>query len=477
MALLAVIVGINLSYRETNLEKKEMEENNEDPEECVLGYGHSQNNLITSTSAGDDNNIIIVEESFDPHSITGILNICKKKLLIPYMRFLSLLGLRPIFGESTESRYFLKTFNVTYILQVIIFLVSGYVLQYMACFRRDRGFGSMSPIPFKNLNRTELKMVYDLTCSGSLISCFIIPSILHFAGYLCAYFAFRKTDDDQLTVLIERVFLTSSHVRNMNINQKQIVRTLWMFVLASFIWMFLSVALVFYMMAEGDIIFKWINHGPAWVEITMKTLLVICTICHDIIQASVISNYCLQVQLLKTYVQYMREMMLQQFLKPLDWIRSIEEFRKLLWYLNNRVASAVCLFTLVNGSYAISGTVWILASYYRKSFDSVPLYFAINVFNVMLWWIIAIAPFIQAARLNIACEYLKTVGQEVRARPYAHQETSVQELNSILIYTSSLKLNAKLFGLAIRGKYAGITLAIFVIFILVFGQSNFILTQ
>lgn len=127
--------------------------------------------------------------------------------------------------------------------------------------------------------KLQMKILYDETCSGSIASSFIIPSLLHFAGYIYALVIFRKSDDDQLPVLIERVnfrlfltdlallfltcdfqvFLTSSHVPNMQLNQRHIVINLWIFVIGSFLWMLSSITLVTYMMAEGDITFKWLD--------------------------------------------------------------------------------------------------------------------------------------------------------------------------------------------------------------------------
>ncbi|CAG9772046.1 unnamed protein product [Ceutorhynchus assimilis] len=431
-------------------------------------YG-SENHLVTSTNnMGED--IIEIEESFDPHSITGILNVCKQKLLKPYMRFLSLMGLRPII-DDTNLRFMGKTLNLFYNLQVILFLVTGYLLQYMSCFRRDRGFGSMN----SNLTASKLQMeaLYEKTCSASMASCFIIPSLLHFTGYLYALIIFRRNDDDQLPVLIERVFLISSHVPNMQVNQRHIVKTLWVFMISSFIWMIASMALVNYMMAEEDISFRWLENGPYWAQFSLKILLVVCILWHDIVQASVISNYCLQVQLLRTYVQFIREKLLQTSIRPLEWIRDVEEFRKLLVYLNEEVAPAVCILGLVNWVYAVSGTVWLLA----VRDDSVPLYTAANLLNFFLWWFIAAVPFVQAARLTMACENVKTAGQEVRTRPYAHQDTPVQELNSILLYTISLKMYAKLYNLPIRGRQIGIIFAILCVVFLVLAQNYRISTS
>ncbi|XP_066257199.1 uncharacterized protein GrlHz isoform X1 [Euwallacea similis] len=438
-------------------------------------YGGSEHNLVSSTSMGEDNNIIIVEESSDPNSLAGILYVCKRKLLRPYMRFLSLMGLRPIVGETLEQHFIAKLFNFLFNLAVIFFLIIGYLLQYLSCFRRDRGFGTISPT--NNSSRSQIKAIYYQTCNSSLISGLILPSLLHFAGYIYALYVFRKGDDNQLTVLIERVFIVSSQIPNIQINQKHIVRTLWIFVVASFIWMLSSICLVSYMMSEGEISFRWFESSTYQTKYLLKILLVVCIIWHDIVQASVISNYCLQVQLLKNYVQFISDKLLLQSIRPLEWIRDIEEFRKLLIYLNTQVAPAVCIFTVLNWTYAISGTLWLFASQYSETKNSIPVYTAINIFIVILWWFMAILPFIQAARLTIACDNVKTVGQEARTRPFAHQDTPLQELNSILIYTNSLKINARLFNLPINGKYTGITFAVMIIFFLVLGQSNIILIK
>lgn len=74
----------------------------------------------------------------------------------------------------------------------------------------------------------------------------------------------------------------------------------------------------------------------------------------------------------------------------------------------------------------------------------------------------------------MACDNVKTVGQEVRTRPSPHQDTPLHELNSILIYTTSLKINAKLFNLPINGKYTGLAFAVIVVYFLVLGNSSYI---
>lgn len=58
----------------------------------------------------------------------------------------------------------------------------------------------------------------------------------------------------------------------------------------------------------------------------MKIFLVISTLWHDIVRATIISSYCLQAQLLTSYVIFLREKLVSQAIQPLEWIRVSEKF-------------------------------------------------------------------------------------------------------------------------------------------------------
>lgn len=75
--------------------------------------------------------------------------------------------------------------------------------------------------------------------------------------------------------------------------------------------------------------------------------------------------------------------------------QEVSEFRKLLKYLNDDLSPAVCLFTIVNMSWAISGIIWLL------NLDTVdtgtePVR-VISVLNQLLWLSAAVVPFIQVS--------------------------------------------------------------------------------
>ncbi|CAH0557031.1 unnamed protein product [Brassicogethes aeneus] len=421
---------------------------------------------------------IIHPENSTHLSITTVLNYCKKKILNPYLRLLSYMGLRPFAYDHQETTFCLSFFNFTYTTLVVLLMLCGYVLQYMACFRRDRGFCQKLPIHSGNPESQHLinlgkKEIYEKTCDGSLLFTFIIPGALHLFGYLNAVIIFRSSDDDQLPLLMERVFISSANLPNGFLNQKKLVRTLWYFVFISMVWMALSLISVNTMMGVANIEFKWIAKSPIYITYLMKGFLVFCTLWHDIIQASVISNYCLQAQLLTSYLQFLRLKLLQYPIQPLEWMRDIEDFKKMLKYFNTLIAPGVCLFTIINLTYSVSGLLWLFNFDHIDS-ETLPI-FGLSILNVGLWILISMAPFVQAARLTNACSMIKAAGQEVRIRPFVHQDTPSCELDSVLIYTSSLKIDAQLFYMPIDGKYLCFFVTIASIVIIVLGQLHYLL--
>ncbi|XP_064212873.1 uncharacterized protein GrlHz isoform X1 [Tribolium castaneum] len=400
-------------------------------------------------------------------SVTAVLNYCKSKILNPYLRVLSVVGLRPLISNQLESCFCFQFVNSVYTVQLIVLLILGYLLQYMACFRRDRGFC------YKLVNNPylvqieDVKQIYEQICHAPLLFSFIIPSVLHLIGYVHAVLVIRHSDDDQLPVLMERVFLSS----NGQSSQRKLVRTLWTFVTLTGIWMTLSLITIVCMMANGTINFKWLENMPEGVTVGLKILLVVCILWHDVVQASIISNYCLQTQLLTTYLQCLQEKLLQQPVQPLEWIRHIETFKKMLRFVNNELAPSVCIFTFINLACATSGILWFF-DYDNVDKETVPIG-GISTLNVILWLLLALAPFVQASRLSNECDILRNAGQEVRTRPFVHQDTPRHDLDSILLYTASLKLRAKLFSIPITGRYLCLFFMFVGIVILVLGQCHY----
>lgn len=169
------------------------------------------------------------------------------------------------------------------------------------------------------------------------------------------------------------------------------------------------------------------------------------------------------------HLYFLRGKLLHHTLAPIDWMREICEFKKLLKYFNDELGPAVCIYTVVNMSWAAAGIIWSLR--YNNGDDQSPVTW-VTIVNVVLWILISIAPFVQAARLTTACSMIQSIGHEVRIRPFVYQSTPGEDLDTILLYTSSLKMCARLFRVPITGRYLCLLLTIGSICILTLGQSQ-----
>lgn len=374
-------------------------------------------------------------------STSAILHYCKHKILKPYLRLLSVMGLRPTSSDDSDHSLQCSILANLHTLQVTIFICIGYILQYMACFRRDRGFCYKILLQKQNDGK-------EPSCYGNMIFSYLLPSILHLIAYLYTIYLFRVKENEQLQNLMERAFLLSSNPINRG-NQKRLVHILWLFIALSIVWMITALITVNIQMAKGDIMFQWVENSPYQVKITLKVFLVICTLWHDMVQGTIITSYCLQGQLLMSHLYFLRGKLLQHILLPIDWMKAIDEFKKLLKYFNDGLGPAVCIYTIVNLSWGTAGIVWLFQYYINDAKDIYPITY-VNVINIILWILISIAPFIQAARLTNACSMIQAVGHEIRIRPFVYQTTPGEDLDSILLYTSSLKMCAKLFRIPIK---------------------------
>nr|XP_034840383.1 nucleolar protein 10 [Maniola hyperantus] len=429
----------------------------------------------STRSSLDVNSVEIGEITESPDtaymSTSAILHYCKSKILLPYLKLLTIMGLRPVVDASNSSKYAIW-FSHFHSAQVAVFMFAGYILQYMACFRRDRGF-CYKLVPLALTSSFEYD-AYKQVCYGNVAFTYIGPSLLHFAGFLYALYLFRISDNEQLQNLMERVFLLSSYAPQgtPTAKPKRLLRMLWFFIILSVLWMCMSLVSVNLMMAKGTIMFRWMESSSGEMLLGLKILLIICTLIHDMVQATVITSYCLQAQLLQAHLMFLKERLLNRTITPLNWMREIAEFRKLLKYLNNDLAPAVCLFTIVNMSWAVSGVMWLL-DLDKVDTGTEPIA-GLSVLNQLLWISAVLVPFIQAARLTKECRHTQSVGHELCVRPFLHQDTSQEDISTVLAYAASLQLRAKLFHYPIAGRYICLLATFTLIVLFALGMCHYL---
>ncbi|KAK7863610.1 hypothetical protein R5R35_006151 [Gryllus longicercus] len=406
----------------------------------------------------------IDDHESEPSGTSAVLNYCKKKILQPYLQLLSAMGLRPVRQELSGHCRISSVLYYIYFIFVLMLLIAGYILQGMACFRRDRGFC------YKVSYKVPVDTCQNI-CYGNVTFSYVVPSVLHFTAYLYAVYLFRIMENEQLQNLMERAFLMASNNADGTVHQRHLMKRLWLFILLSLLWIALSVTSLSVMMAKEKIIFVWFEESSvAWTTV-LKVLLMIGTTWHDLVNVTIITSYFLQAQLLISYLHTLKLKLLENSIPSLDWLREIGTFQKLLEYLNDEFAPSVCLFAIVNITRATSGIIWLLNA---DTIDTMTLHISgISILNVLLWVCLSIAPFVQAARLTSICKIFRQLGHEVRGRPFVYVDTPGDTLDTILLYTSSLRMTAKLYEIPISGRCICLGLTVCTVILLTLGQSHF----
>lgn len=380
-------------------------------------------------------------------STSAVLSTCKHKILKPYLKLLAVVGLRSFGLDEPNSSSVIAAFSNLHLIQVIFFTIVAHVLQFVACFRRDRGFACRENDPDRMKN-----LAFGV----------IIPSILHFSGYVYALYLFRFKETEKLENLMERTFLLSAH--RANGRKTHLLQMLWAFICFSILWVIISLCSVTLLIViDNENGFRWIHSYE--FKILFQVFLVLALVWNDVQQATIITSYCLQVQLLSSSLCFLREKLLEHTIQPLSWIREINECRNVLNYLNYDFSPAVCLFIFLDISWIVSCVIW-----FQITENSILKISIVIIIGLRL--VAALVPFVLAAQLTSAFRKLRHLGHELRIRPFVYQDTPGEDLDTILLYTSTLKMKSKLFAIPISRAYLCTCLTLFAVSVLIAGQAG-----
>ncbi|GAB0086997.1 uncharacterized protein DMENIID0001_012450 [Sergentomyia squamirostris] len=379
------------------------------------------------------------ESGFRPlaEPTSQILEVCKKKFISPYVHLLGFAGLRP---RNTDSRDCLTCLGHIQSVLIIVVLLAGYTLQYLLSFRRDRGFtdANANSKIFAWMQRKHLMHITET------FFIYVLPSGLHFFGFASALIVFRIMANEQLQSLIERVFLVNSQF------PRRLVASCWMYKLFALTWLLVGMTFVILITDKLPATTDWFTKLSGTSQLAYTKLLVATMFVQDFIQAIVLSSYAIQCFLLRNFLKRVKEKLLENTIDPLEWMREMTEFQKLLEHLNHKMATPVSFFIILNFIYTLSGTLFVVR---KEDFVENLEESLLDIFNVGFWLLGTLLPLYQAASLTTKCREIQSCGHEIRIRPFLHHHTSTEDLNSVLIYASSLRMSAQLMTMPIKGGH------------------------
>lgn len=296
--------------------------------------------------------------------------------------------------------------------------------------------------------------------TGELIFTYVIPAALHLFAFLSAVFVYRIIDNEQIQSLVERVFILSSSPRSL-------VFKFWTYLTCGVIWLLCSILYVYCVGQQQEVMVENSYVHVAKEDASyLETVLYIGLVCQDLVQVIVIVSYSIVCCLLRCYLTFLKDKLLLRSIEPLDWMREICEFRKVLHHLNTKLSIPVCAFTVLNMSYTFSSIVRMF-----RDMDTCPIrIFSLSLANILLWLTLTMIPFLQAAGVTVVCRATQSCGHLVSIRPFVHRHTASEDLNTVLLYASSLKMSAKLFRMPISANYICFAVLTAVVVILTFGM-------
>lgn len=420
------------------------------------GGGYSRMASSSTTFEDSMTEIIMDDVPNDNEPTSAILDYCKRKFLRPYMTILALVGLNPISTETTQLKACLSYLQAMLIMVIICF---GYFLQFLVSFRGDRGFCSDKK-ETSNLTSFHLLMLHNW---GEILFGYIIPNVLHLMGFITAIFVFKVIDNEQLQNLIERVFL-------MSMKPKRLCTILWVYVGLGlgFLTLLLAYVTPSVLTQLRVVQVDWMPVELLPFEGPIKIALLCTIFTQDLVEIVILTSYSIECYLLMVHLQTLSQKLLMHSIESLEWMKEVLEFRKLLDHLNNKISLPVCFYTVMNLSYALAGMVYLFkdVDFQQNNLQLVIL----NIANVLLWLLMGLLPFFTASSVTRVCQLAQANGHHIRIRPFVYRNTSADDLNSTLLFASSLNMSAKLFRMPIQQNYLCFVILIISIVTLTLGM-------
>ncbi|XP_065840927.1 uncharacterized protein [Oscarella lobularis] len=396
---------------------------------------------------------------------SAALRSCEKTVHRPYLIVMSLLAWRPLVVNSVLWK---KILNRAYCLLIFGLLVTSYVIRILLCqrsyhphnladmkihhnHRKNISAATVGPstIPFDRLTKH---------CSH-VVSSVVIPETIHLLAYVFVFVLYRIRESEQLSSLMETVFIQTVNQQSSRISHRRLVLTLRSFLVVGFLWLVVSI------LARTFDIVDVVHSGNSRIIAGLILLDLISHLVINLVFTAIVLNYCTQCQLLIFFVRCILLSIEERTLELDDIMKKAHSVKKFMSGLNGQIgtATSLCLFGFADllGLGIFEFLVMMLKEH-RTS-----LSVAHNVLFILMWLFLVAVILAQACRLSGMCEKLRQAGLAVRV--FGYRACSSIDLHSFMAFLASLKMDAKLFAVPMKkGAVLGITtIALLIVLLLI----------
>ncbi|KAK3856788.1 hypothetical protein Pcinc_036917 [Petrolisthes cinctipes] len=411
---------------------------------------------------------MITECDGESYNTAATLLYCRRRILRPRDLIISILGYRPWSKDEMDQSSCCKFINTAHFLTILTCLCAAPVFQYNICLRRDEGIGKevMNSMANSTLSWTERE-----SCRGNFVFVYVVPGLLFVLSYMVTCIILRLGEIEHLQTLPERVFLLASCSPWELVKQ----RRLWCVFLG---WLLIGVTCLTFTLAS---LILHVIAAPPLPYILIKpqnelekTVLCVATLgllwLQDIVMVMGILLYCSQCHLLSRLLNIIRTTIYQGASTLISIKRQIDETSRFLRHLNQELGLSVglylCLVTFRASTAAITlfsatsdylhqvgdgeGPMSVVSLMFGGTHFSQSLHFIAMTTNLVPWLVLLLVPLLTAARVTSSYRALCKAGSQLHGRPFGYQSTPQLEIDSFLLYVSSLHLQAKIMWVPIR---------------------------
>ncbi|CAF0822469.1 unnamed protein product [Rotaria sordida] len=457
------------------------------------------NNITQSINNDDDFGCVKVEisdlDNSCPNSTTLSLMRCKKQVLHPFRTLLCLIGWRPFGADSLKrSSILMRILNIIYPLFILILLLFNYTYEIIVCqgklnvvtdtktttttistttlsvHQNHTVLNWSSLIPPKPIHKINVTDVHPPVC-GHIFTTYIIPNLLHFVAFIIGFIYFRVTEGEPMYSLMEKVFIHGD--QNMRqFSPNRVIRRLKIFLLIGSIWVLMSVGTHALSNAMNDfahpLLFDKKNElKRKSVRYTLFILDIVCLLISNCIHLAVVMNFVSHCEMVVFYCKSIRTRLEEKSIPLLEAMKQIVDLRSSISQLNGAVSRMMSILVVYYLERTILGIILFLMNEIKE-----PIMFAYRILYPIVWFAILILCLAQAARVTSKCDKFHRISLAMRV--YGYHTTSSTELDGFLLFLSSAKLHAKLFGLTVRpGKIISILVTTIIVCIILL-QTNII---
>ncbi|CAH1781983.1 unnamed protein product [Owenia fusiformis] len=461
----------------------------------------SRGSVSSNLSVVNITDITGAEDSI--HLTTTVLKRCKRQVLRPYWRLLTVIGWREFGKESVNANGKCWRFlNVVYPVFISLLLLYTYIYQILVCqwrlnvsqdtqpviiqpaLPRENNITStnsttvsypwlpISPSSHSAVNATKLTKITGNTSPrcDHVITTYVIPSLLHFIAYILGIFYFRIMEAEQLYALLEKVFLQATALQGRVASQAKIIGRLRLFLALGAVWVILSVGLhVLFMFAFGlDTMAHNTKTSPArhWSLFGVDLL---GTMLLNSVNVAIVMNYGTQCETLVFYIKGISTRIQEKSVDLRYAMKDILAVRQSLSSLNSTMAQMTSLVVFTFAEMVIIGISILVLN--RN--DQAIVWVYRSIFPIV-YSLILIFPLTQAARIISMGSKFKKLALE--SRVFGYGGCSPGELDSFLTFIGQTHLRAKLFHIPMKAGFLVGFLVVTSLALLLLFQTNLIVS-